>query len=308
MRIITIGLSTTIQKTISFDRVEKGEVNRSTSYRLDASGKAVNSARVLCQIEPRVATALCPLGRETAPFFLELAEKDGLPVKWVSFPGRVRYCYTLLEPGNATELVVGEPVDPLDAPSFADAAVAIEKLLATELVGADALLIAGSRPSGYPDDIYARFSSMARAAGVAVMADYHGKDLARTLAVAVPSIIKINEEEFAGTFGFDFPIPSEKLADLVARKSAELRSVIVVTRGSRDTFAGSPDGASFRQPVQAVTAVNPIGCGDSFSAGFLHEWLASRDIASALAEGTRCATLNAMSQRPGSILDPANPV
>ena len=303
MRIITIGLSTTMQKTIMFDRVEKGEVNRSKSYRLDASGKAVNAARVLCQIEPRVATAICPLGRDTAPFFLELAEKDGLPVKWVSVPGRIRYCYTLLEPGNATELVVGEPVDPLESHAFTEAAAAIEKLLSVELVGADALLIAGSRPSAYPDDIYPRFCSMARAAGVAVMADYHGKDLERTLAAAVPAIIKINEEEFTGTFGYDFPLPEEKLASLVARKSADLGAVIVVTRGSRDTFAGSPDGASFRRPVRAVEAINPIGCGDSFSAGFLHEWLVSRDIASALAEGTRCATLNAMSQRPGSILD-----
>lgn len=303
MRILTIGLSSTIQKTILFDRFEKGGVNRSTSYRLDASGKAVNSARVLCQLEPRVATAICPLGLDTAPFFLELAEKDGLPVKWVPVPGRVRYCYTLLEPGDATELVVGEPVDPLDAPAFAEAAAAMEKLLAGELVGADALLIAGSRPSAYPDDIYARFCAMARSAGVPVMADYHGKDLERTLAVAVPSVIKINEEEFAGTFGYDFPLPAEKLAGLVARKSAELGAIIVVTRGSRDTFAGSPEGAPFRQPVRAVAAVNPIGCGDSFSAGFLREWLVSRDIAAALAEGTRCATLNAMSRRPGSILD-----
>ena len=51
MKILCICLSSTLQRTISFKELKLTEVNRSQHYRLDASGKAVNSARVLNQLE-----------------------------------------------------------------------------------------------------------------------------------------------------------------------------------------------------------------------------------------------------------------
>ena len=50
-KILCICLSSTIQRTINFNNIRLEKVNRSTSYRMDASGKALNSARVLSQLE-----------------------------------------------------------------------------------------------------------------------------------------------------------------------------------------------------------------------------------------------------------------
>ena len=110
-RVLSVGLSPTIQKTISFGTLALDRVNRSSGYRLDASGKAVNAARVLNQLSPGVVTCLCPLGADNASLFLDLAASDGLPVEYVTVPGLTRHCYTLLETGTgrATELVVNEP-------------------------------------------------------------------------------------------------------------------------------------------------------------------------------------------------------
>lgn len=301
-RIIAVGLSTTLQKTITFTNLKTDSVNRSTGYRIDASGKAVNAARVLSQLSPGIVENVCPLGADNAKLFLELAAKDHLPVEWVPVPGRVRYCYTLLEPGTgrATELVVSEPVGDEDFSSVSEDLIA---LISKRLQGAEALLFAGSRPAAYPADMCARICALARDAGCAVMADFHGKDLKLTLERCVPDIVKINEEEFCGTFGYPFPLPEAELSKLIAEKSAALGNTIVVTRGSKDTFAGTK-GTAFRQPVNAVTALNAIGCGDSFSAGFLFSWLADRDTKAALEKGSWCATRNALNMRPGSIRDP----
>ena len=47
---------------------------------------------------------------------------------------------------------------------------------------------------------------------------------------------------------------------------------------------------------------NTIGCGDSFNAGFLYEFLKSQNLEKALKMGTFAASRNAESLAPGSIL------
>ncbi len=300
-RIIAVGLSATLQKTIVFKELKIDGVNRSKGYRIDASGKAVNAARVLNQLEPGIVVNVCPLGEESAGLFLDLARRDGLAFDWIPVPGSVRCCYTLLEPGSgrATELVVGEPAGKTD---FADASEKLLALLAKHLQGADALLLAGSRPAGYPEDICARICKLASDCGCIVMADFHGRDLETSLQRSIPAIIKINEEEFCGTFGLEFPLGEEKITKELAQRSGELGNTIVVTRGSQDTYAATK-GKGFHQGVQAVAALNAIGCGDSFAAGFLYTWLEGGDTKAALEKGSWCAARNALNLRPGSILD-----
>jgi len=318
---VCVCLSATIQKTIVFSRLEKDAVNRSDGYRLDASGKAVNAARVMCQLSPGSAVAVVPLGEDNAETFLALAAADSVPISWVPVPGRTRYCYTLLECGalrgalrganrSVTELVVGEPGESADYGAIAESLL---DLVRAEARDADALLLAGSRPPFWPNDLCLRIVREAHAAGVAVMADFHGADLSLVLDESIPEIVKINEDEFRATFGMpptrdatgqcrDFALEAE-----IARRSTELGNAIVVTRGARETIAAYR-GEVIREGIDAIDAVNTIGCGDSFAAGFLHAWIATRgDLAKSLGSGRHCATANALSLRPGSILDPSAP-
>lgn len=305
-RILAVSLSSTLQKTILFPGLSLDRVNRAKGYRMDASGKAVNAARVLNQLERGCVSSVVPLGTENSALFLELAEKDGLEVSWVPVPGRTRYCYTCVDPneGSTTELVVDEPVDPSSVASegFAAAADAILEKISEALTRADALLFAGSRPKAWPEDMSARICSLVKDAGKVVMADFHGKDLSLALESRVPDIIKINEDEFCATFGFRSGLEPEKLGALIAQKSRELDNALVVTRGSLDTYAGFR-GTPFVSPVRKVKALNATGCGDSFSAGFLYAWLPGNDMAAALEKGAWCATRNALNLRPGSIRD-----
>lgn len=299
-RIVTAGASPSIQKTAFFRLLELGEVNRSLSYRLDASGKAVNAARVLNQLSPGSCTAVCPLGEENAQTFLSLARADSLPVEVVPIPGKTRYCYTLLEPssGRTTELVIDETPEPGDYSFHAD--TLLEKIRSVSS-GARALLIAGSRPSFWPEDLYPRIASAARKDGILLMVDYRGKDLLATLAEAVPSIVKINDREFCETFACPAQINEEQLEWEVAERSREYKTIFVVTRGTRDTIAAK-NGTVYKKAVSPAHVRNIIGCGDSFSAGFLHSFVETGSIEAALDIGTDCAGRNAAVNRPGSII------
>lgn len=319
--ILTICLSSTIQKTVTFDTVRLTHVNRSRSYRLDASGKAVNTARVLDMLEPGVSLSLCPLGKENADLFMSLAERDKLAVQTVLIPGFTRECLTLLDSKNheTTEIVVGEPVldfdrenlekefmnlltkalskgtDPSDTPNSVTSSSKVQ-----------AVVLAGSRPAIWSEDLQAKLSKVVLDFGAILLADFCGKDLLRTLDICTPQIIKINEEEFCGTFGYNFPLPEDRLKELVIEKSRELQNILVFTRGTDPTFAAC-NGDFYSCPIEKVIPVNTTACGDTFNAGFIYEYLKTMnvsgkgDIQKALEKGTWCAARNAESEVPGTI-------
>ena len=233
---VCICLSATIQKTIQFENLQLENVNRSKSYIKDASGKAINSARVLNQLEPQTATVVCPLGKQNANEFIELAEKDGINLAAVKIPGFTRECLTLLDTNKhtTTELVVSEPK------SQEDYSTAEEELLflaRKEIEQADAVILAGSRPEIWSNELYPLIAKITKTAGKIFLADYCGKDLTETIAICTPDIIKINEEEFSKAFNLPPFFQENDLKEFISLKSKELNNIIIVTRGTKPTFA-----------------------------------------------------------------------
>ncbi len=301
MKILCICMSSTIQRTISFKELKLTEVNRSQHYRVDASGKAVNSARVLTQLQEDCAVSICPLGEKNLQAFTEPAERDKLNILFATIPGNTRECWTLLDTsaGTTTELVVGEPLleSDEDKKAVAAAEIKILKMINELLPQVDAVLLAGSRPAIWSEDLYATIAGMSRDAGKLFLADYVGQDMTKTLASAIPDIIKINEEEFRRTFPEQAELPLDKA---ICEKSAALGNIIVVTRGLESTLAAAR-GDFFECPTEKITALNTTACGDSFNAGFLYEYLQTRDLAAALQKGTWCAARNAEHEAPGTL-------
>lgn len=301
MKILCICLSSTLQRTISFKELNLTQVNRSQHYRLDASGKAVNSARVLTQLEKGSATVVCPLGEKNLTAFTDAAARDELELCYVTIPGNTRECWTLLDrtAGTTTELVVGEPLLESDEDKKAITAAEIKmlKFINDALTQVDAVLLAGSRPKIWSEDLYATIAGMSKDAGKLFLADYIGEDMTKTLAASVPDIIKINEEEFRATFP---EMESKPLDQAVTEKSRALNNIIVITRGTDSTFAADR-GQFFECPTEKVSALNTTACGDSFNAGLLYEYLRTKDLAASLKKGTWCAARNAENEAPGTI-------
>ena len=301
MKILCICLSSTLQRTISFKELNLTQVNRSLHYRLDASGKAVNSARVLTQLENGSATVVCPLGEKNLSAFTDAAARDQLDLCYVTIPGNTRECWTLLDrtAGTTTELVVSEPVLESDEDKKAVAAAEIKmlKFINDALPQVDAVLLAGSRPKIWSHDLYATISGMARDAGKLFLADYIGEDMTKTLASAIPDIIKINEEEFRATFP---ELNNQSLKEAVTEKSRELNNIIVITRGTESTYSAA-QGHFHECPAEKVAALNTTACGDSFNAGFIYEYVRTGDLSAALQKGTWCAARNAEHEAPGTL-------
>ena len=98
-----------------------------------------------------------------------------------------------------------------------------------------------------------------------------------------------NEREackIAGTDNFESAI--QKLAQLVP--------LVAVKLGPKGAMA-QRGSERFMQPPVKVTAVDTVGAGDSFDAGFLHEYVRGSDVNVCLASGNRAGALSVT--RPG---------
>lgn len=306
-KILCLCFSPTFQKTITFEKVLLEKVNRSLYYRMDASGKAVNSARVLAQLEPGCVQTFCPLGKNDADKFVNLSKLHNLNLSYIKIDGGIRECCTLLDKSkeSTTELVVGEP-DLQRTEEF----ISTEKLILAKIeeliTQSDGILLAGSRPKVWADDIYAKIAEISVKSGKIFLADFIGQDLMLALEKCTPSIIKINDEEFCKTFGLNFVENSTEndefetlLKNSIIKKSQELQNMIIVTRGTKPTFAANK-GEFSSCPTEKIKPVNTTACGDSFNAGFLYEYLNTENFDSALKKGTWCAARNAEDECPGT--------
>ena len=106
----------------------------------------------------------------------------------------------------------------------------------------------------------------------------------------------------------DVFLPNEREAQKAAgtsdletavKKLAALVPLVVVKLGREGALA-QRGTERFMSPALSVKAVDAVGAGDSFDAGFLHQYLLGADLAACLAAGNLAGALS--TTRPGGVL------
>lgn len=104
--ILVVCLNPTFQKTLLFDHFQENEVNRSSMYRQDASGKGINVARIITQLGGK-AMHLTHLGGARKDEMISLINKDKIELYYIEAESEIRTCTTIInkEKNTTTELV-----------------------------------------------------------------------------------------------------------------------------------------------------------------------------------------------------------
>jgi len=84
--------------------------------------------------------------------------------------------------------------------------------------------------------------------------------------------------------------------EMAIQRLAEMVPLVVAKLGTEGALA-QRGTQRFASPALKVTAVDAVGAGDSFDAGFLHEYLRGSDLTICLASGNRAGALSVT--RPG---------
>jgi len=289
--VVCLGLTPAVQRTLVFDHVEMGEVNRARECRQTSAGKAVNAALALAALGTPVSVTGFN-GGPTGRFLASYVRARGVRPRFTPMAEPTRTCTTVIAAasGVITELVEEGP----DPGSAARATF----VLRNERLSARARLLAicGTLPPGTPDDFYVPFVRAATAARVPVVVDSHRAGLLRILPFR-PLLVKLSVRELEKTFGT--PCGDEAaLLRTAERLRAGGAQWALVTCGGRPAYLLG-DASAVRLEPPAVAVVNAIGSGDCATAGFIHAWLAGAgSVEEAAAFGLGCGTANALTLLP----------
>ncbi|MBR3813494.1 MAG: bifunctional hydroxymethylpyrimidine kinase/phosphomethylpyrimidine kinase [Spirochaetaceae bacterium] len=318
---VTLCLNPTIQKTLCFDKISSGEVNRASRNFTDASGKGINVSRVLAQLGKQVLH-VTQLSKQDKLWFEAELEKQAIKLLAIETAAKARTCATLIEENSlesgaisrcVTELVEsGNKVEPETEAALLKAFDAL--LDGGGLQQIDSLIISGSKAPGFRDSLFAEIALKAHAHNVPVVLDIRGADLKELLnalravpqnACGAPLIVKPNAQELKETF---FEAQAEAMAenqinDCIAKLYSEYGVQSVITRGKDSTLAF--DGKKLlninSESIPQEKVLNTIGCGDAFTAGFAAALADGSGFEAAIRQGIKCAAQNAMTIQPGSI-------
>ena len=284
--ILVVGLSAVWQRTLFFDEVRLGEVNRATRVVETASGKGVNVARVATTLG-LPARVLTVAGGRRGELFRRALPADGVSARIVPVRGETRLCQTLVAGNAVTELVE-------EAAALRPVEVrAVLAAFAEELRRATMLVLSGTVPRGCGDDFCARLAAAARECEVPVVVDTQRAQLLGAVRHG-PVLVKINQAELATATG----------QGGVVRGVRELRRLgatrVVISHGAKAArgFDGKEQWAV--QPPRLV-AVNPIGSGDAMLAGIIAGLVRGEDLREALRFGVACGAANALTETSGVI-------
>lgn len=301
-RILVVCLNPTIQKTLCFDDFETGVVNRATNCIVSASGKGMNSARVLSQLGIDCAL-LSHQGGPQKEYHEQLCRQSKVTLLFAHADAPIRNCITALSHHTVTEIIEeGSPVD-------AGVEKRIRSLYELNIDNYDGVMITGSRCPGLSDDLYKDFCRIARDKNKTVLLDLRDDDLRRT--IQIPGVIaKPNVSEFASTFMGMKKIREGKVSEdfekIVRDKVRELGNQyhvsFMLTQGMGPSLCF--DGKEIRsiQPPVVEKVINTTGCGDSVGAGLITALLQGKNFFEACEYGQKLGGMNAATLIPGSIL------
>ncbi len=291
--ILVAGLTPAWQQIAALDRLRVGEVNRAREVHWCASGKVLNVGLALTQLGANVRTlSLVGSGAAGDATRRDMTEM-GVDVRWIESSALQRVCSTLLdrESGQTTEIVENSaPASDAELSAFVAA-------LAEEAVNPDVelLILAGSLPTGTPNDFFATLLS--RNPSPAIL-DIRGEELLAALPHR-PLVVKPNREELGHTVGRELST-DENVWQAMSEINARGAEWVVVTNGANEVFA-SRGAEQLRFQPPRVSVMNPIGCGDCFTAGLAWSLQRGEDMPSAIRTGIAAAAQNAEQLLPARL-------
>lgn len=291
--ILTVTLNPAVDISYKLDRFSIDTVNRVEDVSKTAGGKGLNVARVLKQLGEH-AGASGFLGGSLGGFIRTQIESLGIEDYFVEIDGETRNCIAVIHEGKQTEVLESGPIISED-----EATLFLKKF--TEYVAQVKIVtISGSLPKGLPSNFYVKLLEIAHTYDTPVLLDTNGALLKSALhSEQKPYLIKPNEEEFADLLG-KTSVNEIQIKEALTSPMFAGIPWIAVTLGAEGAIV-KHDHTIYKVKAPKITAINPVGSGDSviagFASGFYHDLADEIVIKFGLAMGV----LNALEEKTGHI-------
>jgi len=289
--LLAVGLNPAFQKTLRFQKLAVGDVNRAQGVSYSCGGKGQHVAIAANRMGEGCVSIAHFLGKESdqGMFINETLKERGIEqvIEWI--PGKTRTCTTLLDQSTKqmTELIEPSETVPDEC---------VEAMMTKALESARSckgVALCGTFPPGVGEQVYAAVARCLPKRAILLLDGFKGVNA--TLQTKRVDVLKINSDELVALIG-------EQDLDEAAKDCLQMylpeKACLAVTRGSSSAILYTqPRIREFHATefqIPKIEAVNPIGAGDTCSAGLLYALAAGHEQEEAFAWGLACATASCL--------------
>jgi 1-phosphofructokinase family hexose kinase len=291
--ILCIGTTPAAQRVMVFRKLELDGVNRASTTLDGAAGKSINVAKVLASLGERpVATGF--IGGERGRFLLGSLASKGIETQFVTVAEATRQCISVID---ETECRVTELVEE-SRPVAASDYVLLKSIIWEHLPRCEAVVMSGSLTPGGPVNFYKEITQQANEAGILSVVDAQGLPLTEALE-AKPGLVKPNRRELGATVHQTLKDEGDVIAAM--RQVHKCGAVRVVVTAGRSATLALNDEALWGIQSPSISAVNPIGSGDAFTAALVWRLVNKENLGEACRWAAAAGAANALSAMPGEL-------
>jgi fructose-1-phosphate kinase PfkB-like protein len=287
-KMLALGPNPAWQKTLFFNELCPGEVNRAHDMESYASGKGVNFCRAARSWGNKQAELLQFTGGDTGRQLCRYLGTEGIINQTVQTEHATRTCYTCLSVNQAmTELI--EPSFPINKNEMRK----YHDLLFQNISRFAGAAFCGTLPNESSIEIYRRAAEIIKEANLTLLIDAW-YNISPVLEVGGDIILKINAEEIK-------LIANEKdIIDAIEKTLKQYKlKAIAVTDGAGKAYLACDNKLYIYELPELDKIVSSLGCGDTNASIFLSEYLAGTAIEEAFAKGLAAASANCLSAMCG---------
>ncbi len=289
--ILTVCANPSVDSFWSIDRLKQGMTNRSKKVIFFPGGKGLHTAFALKELDQNV-TSLGIWGGQTGEWLRQQCQERSITTIGPTIEQWSRLCITIKSSSkwNETELLGSGPeVDGKTRKSFHSA---YHQCIENENIAA--VIISGSVPHGFKDDIYYQLVNEAKKHKTPVFVDASGPLLEQTLP-ARPFGIHVNQKEGQELCGRE---SSTDIAEWLSKHC----QLAAVTDGENGLYMAYDDEifhASFR--INDTNIFSTIGSGDCLLAGLCLAYLESDTPEYWARFATACGSANCLQPQLGML-------
>ncbi|MGI9860809.1 1-phosphofructokinase [Moorella naiadis] len=291
--ITTVTVNAAIDKTYIVENFSLNGVFRVQRVMAQAGGKGLNVARVVKALgEEVVATGF--LGGHNGRFIEESLAVEGIKGDFVHVVGESRICLNILDPTGKSQTELLEPGPEV---GLADREKLKDKVR-TLARRSRVITMSGSLARRLPPGFYAELIAAVKQEGTRVILDTSGTALKEGLT-SRPFMVKPNLQEAGALTGRHLEGETAR-RDFVRELLATGVEVVALSLGAEGALIGTGESLFQVIPPQ-VRAVNTVGCGDAFVAGFAVALARGEDVVAAARLATAAAAASAASLGTGQV-------
>ncbi|CAM4177597.1 1-phosphofructokinase [Lederbergia lenta] len=291
--IVTVTLNPAIDVSYRVPNFQMDQGHRVENGNKTPGGKALNVSRVLKEIG---SAPLCTgfLGGQSGVWIQKQLDEQEIEHSFVTIKEETRTCLAMIDEksGTQTELMeIGPVVKNEEIEKFK---VSFQHLLKE----ATMVVASGSLPSGVPVSFYQEIGALTREANIPLLLDTSGEPLKFGIE-GKPFLIKPNQTELSQYTGKVESTLEEMIEAAKAICSQGVQYVLLSLGAEGAVLIG--EDVIWQAKVPRITAVSPVGSGDSMVAGMAYALQKKYDLDECLRWACACGLANALESTTGMV-------